>query len=193
MTLKFRGEEAAGSIEVRPDPSAGNDAAAWREREAALAEIGRLNDAAVAAVERIRAVYRDLDAIAERQRAAHADALARGDLDAAELPFAAEAKTLREGLGKVERRFWVPGDTVGIVDDEETVANRVHTIRSYLTSSWSPPNADQREYLRRAHATLSAALDALDAFEATAVAEFRARVAAEGVGLLGELPPMPRP
>ena len=76
---------------------------------------------------------------------------------------------LRADLGALERRFWVPRDTVGIVDDEETVASRINTIRSYLTSTWSPPNAEQREYLRRARAALASALDALDAFEAKAV------------------------
>jgi len=193
VTVTFRGQEAKTRLEVTADPSAGNDTAAWRAREAAIAEAGRLNDAAVAAVERIRALYRDLDAIAERQRAARADELARGDLAAAELPFAAEAKALRAGLAEVERRFWVPRDTVGIVDDEETAASRIGAARYYLTSSWSAPNANQLEYLRRARATLEAALDALAAFEAKQVAEFRAGVAAAGVGLLAEPPALPRP
>ena len=193
LTLKFRGHEATGSVEVVGDPHGGADPAAWRERWTAIQEIGRLNDAAVGAVERIRATYRDLDAIAERQRAARADELARGDLDASELPLAAEAKALREGLQKLEKRIRMPEDTVGIVDDDDTAAAQIGRARYFIQSSWAAPNPTHLEYLRQARATLAAALDAIDAFYAGEVAAFRARAEEAKVDLLPALPTLARP
>ena len=153
LTLKFRGHEATGSVEVLGDPHGGADAASWQARWTAIQEIGRLNDAAVAAVERIHATCRDLDAVAERQRAARADELARGDLDASELPLAADAKALREGLEKLEKRIRMPEDTVGIVDDDDSAAAQIGRARYFIQSSWAAPNPTHLAYLRQARTT----------------------------------------
>ncbi len=193
LTLKFRGHEATGRVEVLGDPHGGADPASWQARWAAIQEIGRLNDAAVAAVERIHATYRDLDAVAERQRAARADELARGDLDASELPLAAEAKALREGLEKLEKRIRMPEDTVGIVDDDDSAAAQIGRARYFIQSSWAAPNPTHLAYLRQARTTLGAALDSIDHYYASEVAAFRALAREARVDLLPELPPLARP
>ena len=131
------------------DPSSGNSAEDWQARWNAVLEAGRLNDAVVAAIERIQATRRDLDAVAERIRLAHAEALRYEAVKEKDLPLSAEAKAVREGLEKLEKRFWWPRDTVGITPDTD-VMSRLYYVRGYLGSSWSRPNPTHLEYLRQA-------------------------------------------
>ena len=89
-------------------------------------------------------------------------------------------------------RFWQSPETVGIVKDDD-VLSALYYVRGYLDSSWDPPSATHLEYLRQARAKLGAALEELARFESEQVAPLRARLAAAGVGLLPERPPLALP
>ncbi|MDQ1346839.1 MAG: hypothetical protein QG573_208, partial [Acidobacteriota bacterium] len=112
--LTLAGEERRTPVQVLADPNSGNSAADWQVRWAAILEAGALNDSAVAAIERIQATRRDLDAVAERIRLANAEALRYETVKEKDLPLAAEAKAVRDGMENLDKRFWWPRDTVGI-------------------------------------------------------------------------------
>jgi photosystem II stability/assembly factor-like uncharacterized protein len=188
--VKLGGEERRTAVRVLPDPTSENSAEDWRARWEVVLDAGRLNDAAVEAIERIRATRRDLDAVAERIRAANAEALRERRIEEKDLPLAQEAKVLREGLVALELRFWWPYDTVGIVPDTD-ILSRLAYVRGYLGSSWARPNATHLEYLRQARGALEAALNDLNAFYGGEVEAFRSRLAGERVELVPSLPPLP--
>ena len=192
VVLKLGDEERRTALTVLADPSAGNSAEDWQSRWEAVLEVGRLNDSAIAAIERIRATRSDLDAVAERIRLGNAEALRNEMLKEAALPLAKEAKSVREGLEKLELRFWWPRDTVGITPDTD-VLSRLAYVRGYLGSSWSRPNATHLEYLRQARRELEAALADLNAFYAKEVEAYRARLAQEHLELVPALAPLALP
>ncbi len=192
IVLTLAGEERRGFVNVLADPTSGNSAEDWQARWQAILEAGRLNDATVTAIERIAATRRDLDAVAERIRTANAEALRNEAVKEADLPLAKEAKAVREGLEKLETRFWWPHDTVGITPDID-ILSRLAYVRGYLGSSWSRPNPTHLEYLRQARQQLEAALTDLNAFYAREVESYRTALAAQKVELVPAAPPIAVP
>ena len=192
VVLTLGGEERRTYVNVLADPTAGNSAEDWQARWQAILEAGSLNDATVAAIERIRATRRDLDAVAERIRTANAEALRNDTVKEDGLPLAAEAKTVREGLEKLETRFWWPHDTVGITPDID-ILSRLAYVRGYLGSSWSRPNPTHLEYLRQARLQLEAALTDLNAFYAKEVEAYRTALAAQHLELVPAVTPLAAP
>ena len=192
VVLKLGDEERRTPVSVLADATSANSAEDWQARWEAVLAAGRLNDSAIVAIERIRATESDLDAIAERIRTANAEALRYETIEAADLPLAKEAKSLREGLEKLEARFGRPRKTVGIPPDTD-ILSRLSYVRGYLGSSWSRPNASHLEYLRQARRDLEAALGDLNAFYSKEVEEFRAKLAGERLELVPALAPLVLP
>ncbi|MEO8195739.1 MAG: hypothetical protein ABI689_03350, partial [Thermoanaerobaculia bacterium] len=192
VVLTLGGEERRTSVNVVADPTAGNSAEDWQARWQSILEAGRLNDAAITAIERIGATRRDLDAIAERIRLAHAEALRDETVKKDALPLAAEAKIVRDGLEKLETRFWWPSDTVGITPDID-ILSRLAYVRGYLGSSWSRPNPTHLEYLRQARQQLESALVDLNAFYAKEVEAYRTALAAQHLELVPAVAPLDIP
>lgn len=190
--LSLGGEERRTFVQVLADPTSGNSPADWQARWEAVLEAGSLNDAVVSAIERIQATRRDLDDVAERIRAANSEALRYETVKEKDLPLAAEAKAVRDGLERLEKRFWWPRDTVGITPDTD-VMSRLYYVRGYLGSSWSRPNATHLEYLRQARQELDTALTELNAFYAQEVAAYRASLAAQNLELVPVLAPLALP
>ena len=189
VVLTLGGEERRTFVNVLADPTAGNSPEDWQARWQAILEAGSLNDAAVAAIERIGATRRDLDAVGERIRLANVEALRNETVKADALPLAKEAKAVREGLEKLETRFWWPHETVGITPDID-ILSRLAYVRGYLGSSWSRPSANHLEYLRQARQQLAAALNDLNAFYAKEVEAYRTSLAAHKVELVPAVAPL---
>jgi len=192
IVLTLGGEERRTFVNVLADPAAGNSAEDWQARWQAILEAGRLNDATVAAIERIAATRRDLGAVAERIRSANVEALRNESLKEGDLPLANEAKAVRDGLEKLETRFWWPADTVGITPDID-ILSRLAYVRGYLGSSWSRPNPTHLEYLRQARQQLESALGDLNAFYAREVETYRVALAAQRLELVPALAPIAVP
>jgi hypothetical protein len=189
VVLTLAGEERRTFVNVLADPSSGNSPEDWQARWQAILEAGSLNDAAVSAIERIGATRRDLDAVGERIRLANVEALRNETVKEDALPLAKEGRTVREGLEKLETRFWWPHETVGITPDID-VLSRLAYVRGYLGSSWSRPSANHLEYLRQARQQLEAALSDLNAFYAKEVEAYRTSLAAQKVELVPAVAPL---
>ena len=130
--------------------------------------------------------------MAERIRLANAEALRNETAKKEELPLAKEAKSVREGLEKLESRFWWPRDTIGITPDTD-ILSRLSYVRSYLGSSWSRPNPTHLEYLRLARKELDSALTDLNAFYTKEVESYRTALAEQRMELVPELTPLAMP
>jgi photosystem II stability/assembly factor-like uncharacterized protein len=191
VTVRFRDRSATQPLEVTLDPGVSVSAESWLARERAIAEVGRIQAGAVDAVERIRAIYRDLDGLAADVAARHREELERGDLSAAELPLAADSRALREKLEAIEKKLWSPPDTVGIVFDDEVVRTRLEFVSGYLASTWDAPGPNYLEPLRAAGESYAAALAELDALLGRELPALRAEVEKAGLGLLAGAPAAP--
>ena len=175
VSVEFRGEKAEGSVKVLADPRTGNTAADWAAREAAIERTGKLQDQVVAAIERIRATRKDIDAVAERVTAANAEAIRRHEVVAANLPLIKQGEEVKEGLAQLEKKAWQSPETVGIVRFGDVLTD-LGFVQAYVTSSWAPPSPTHRSYLEAAEGAYARFSAELDAFFADTVAKYRQKV-----------------
>ena len=187
VTVSYGGHSANAPVEVLPDPRSGNTPADWQRRAAAIAAAGALRDSAVAAIERLGAIRRDVEAVLQRIRRDAADpAAAEKD----ELVIAGTA--VLDQLAALDRRLWTAPSTVGIVAENDAFS-KVTTAERYLQSSWSAPSPTHEAYIAEARSALGAVLIEINAFATGPVAEYRQKVGARGVRLLPEASPLELP
>ena len=183
VTVRFRGQEAKGTVQVLPDAAAGSpqEAAAWQRREAALGRAAALQERTVAAIERLIATRADLDAALAKARKAGAGE--DGGAGAAHQELIAAGKALRTRLDGLERELWIPPTTKGLLRNRDLLS-KVENVVSALDSSFDPPNAAHEAHLRQMEAAAEALLGQVEAFYTGDVARFREQVRAANIGLL---------
>ncbi len=193
VTVKLRDHEAKGTLQVVADPALENTDADWQAREDAVARAGELQNAVADAPARIAAARDDvkvvlakLDARKKERERAGADAKTAGEPDK---PLAQAARDLQKKLSAVERRFYVPPDTKGIVEDETAYA-KVTDFGRTLDATWGRPSPTAMSYLEDAEREVKAVLADFNKLFAEDVAAFRQKVAEAGIGLLGEQRPI---
>jgi photosystem II stability/assembly factor-like uncharacterized protein len=182
VTVKLGEHEAHGTVRVLPDPRSSNTEADWQTREAAIRRTVELRGRLVQAVERIRATRSDIDLALERVRRLRQDKEKEGEAEAA---LRKAATPLRAALDALERRFWLPYDTVGLADRDDLEA-RMLDVRTYVSASWEPPSPTHLEYLRQIEADAEKAFVDLERFFTTDVAAFRRQAHEAGAELLPE-------
>lgn len=182
VAVKLGEHEAQGTVRVLPDPRSANSEADWQTREAAIQRADALRDRLIEAVERVRDTRSDLDLALDRVRRRRLEKDVEGE---AEASLRASAKALRTRLDALERRLWVPYDTVGVVDDSDLM-NGLLNARGALTISWAPPSPTHLEALRQVEADAGETLADLDRLFAEEVAAFRRQAREAGAALLGE-------
>ena len=211
VTVRFKGHEARGTVQVAADPAARGGDADWQAREAALTRLGELQDSLVEAIDRLGAARSDLDVVIGKLR--RADARAEEKKRKAGTPPAAGAEAggeeregggargnpllraaqqLRRKINDQERRLFVPPSTKGIVDDR-TPFSRVQVALFSIDSSWEPPNGNQRTELQHAETVTAAALADVNRLLTGDVAAFRKQVADAHLDLLAVEAPIEIP
>jgi photosystem II stability/assembly factor-like uncharacterized protein len=196
VTVKFRDREARQTLQVVADPALGNTDADWQAREAVVVRAGELQNAVADAVARINAARDDVKVVLakldarKKEREKTAGAGAAKDAADPDKPLAQAARELQKKLSAIERRFYVPPDTKGIVDDEDTAWNKVTTAGRTVESSWSRPSPTAMTYLEHAETAVKAVLADFNKLFAEDVAAFRRKVAEAKIELLGELGPI---
>jgi len=188
VTVKYKDHTAQQNVQVVPSPLTKNTPEDWQAREAAFERVRGLQESLVAALDRITAVRADVDVVTKKLDAAEKARKAKNP-DAEEDPnrdLRKAAKDLKAKLDAAEKTIAFPASTKGLVDESGTAFEQVQAARRSIESSWDRPNASQLSDLDRAEATAKAALAGVDRLWAEDVAAFRQKVAAAGVGLLGE-------
>src|SRR5436305_2922547 len=187
VTIRYRDHEAQGTVRVVADPFTRNTGADWQAREAAIARAGRLEDALVTAIERLRSTRTDLDVVLKKLEPTDPRKAEEGT--DANQPLQKAARDLRRKLGEVERRLWIPPGTQGIVDDQ-TAYTKAEDAERTLETSWDPPNPTHRAKLEAAAAAARTALAAVNDFFAHDVAGFRRQLADARIDLLAPQEPI---
>ncbi len=196
VTVKYGDHEAMGPVRVLPDPRSKNTAPDWQAREDAISRLAALNDALAEAIDRLRKTRADVDSVVTRvQSAKAAEKAAKKDSPASTAkdekpeptpPIVEAAGKLKGDLDKLERRLWVPYDSVGIQPDTDALT-KVYYLYGYILSTWEPPSPTNLEYLRQAEAGTQAVLADFNRFFETDVAAFRKQVDDANVRLLPDL------
>ncbi|HEY8019606.1 MAG TPA: hypothetical protein VIH93_00805 [Thermoanaerobaculia bacterium] len=193
VIVKFRGQEAKGTVRVLPDPRSPNAEADWRERWAAIERAGALQDATVAAIDRIGRTRADVDAaVAKVRQTMEDERRAKGEPapeKPASTPTTEAADKLKKQLDALEKRLWPGADPKGIQPPDD-VLTKIGYVAGALTSSWEPPSPTQREYLRQAGGELDRFLADFNQLYASDVAAFRKQLAAARIELLPEEAPI---
>jgi len=193
VVVKYKDQEAKGTVKVEADPDLKVTEADWQAREAAVARAGALQNAVADAITRVgtakddvRMVLAKLDARkTERER----NAPSGKEDDDPDKPLAKAARDLQKKLGEVERRLFVPPDTKGIVEDR-TAMNAVGNAVRAMSSAWTRPNATAVGAMEEAEASIKEVLTDFNKLMAEDVAAFRKTVSDSGIGLLGEAGPI---
>jgi photosystem II stability/assembly factor-like uncharacterized protein len=193
VTVRFRGREAKGTVRVLPDPRAQHGEADYRARWAAIERAGALQDAAVAAIERLARTRADVSAaVAKARQAMEEERWAKGEPPpekGAATPLSAAADSLKKQLADLDKRLWQSPDANGIQPPDD-VYSQITYVANALTSSWAPPSPTQLDYLRQAGADLDRFLADMNRVYATDVAAFRRQVAGSRIELLPEEAPI---
>jgi photosystem II stability/assembly factor-like uncharacterized protein len=180
VAVKLGNHEAQGTVRVLPDPRSPNTEADWQTREAAIQRVDALRTRLIEAVERVRDTRSDLDLALDRVRRRRKEKDIEGEAEAA---LRKSARALRGQLTSLERKLWVPYDTVGIVGDSD-LWNRLSYIQGYAIASWSPPSPNHLELLRQIETDAEKVLADLDRFFTTEVPAFRQQAREAGAELL---------
>ncbi len=183
VKLSFRGESATRTVRVVADPRSTNSEADWQTRWAAIEQAGKLQSEVTVAIERLRALRRDVAAVSERVKKSRSEDLRKGRITEKDLPLLAHGQKLEEKIAALDKRLWQGPESVGILGFDD-VATRIGFVQAYLESSWAPPSAEHRLHLERAAAVLTTVRGDLDKLFAEDVAEYQKAVREAGVGLL---------
>jgi len=192
VAVKLGDHEGKGTVKVEPDPNAKGSEADWQAREAAVQRVGQLQNAVADAVNRIGATRKDVDLVLAKldaQDKARKDAGEPEPKENPNKPLRQAARDLQKKLSDVERRFYVPPMTKGIVEDR-TAQNRLQVANRALAATWDPPSDTVKQYMDQAEAATKDALAAFNKLYAEDVAAFRQKVAAAKIDLLGEMAPI---
>lgn len=176
------GEQRAGApVEVMPDPRVSIAPADRQAKWQAIQRAGALQEQLSDGITRLRAVRDDLAVVRGKLRR-NGEGDNHTTPDEARKRLLAQADALDKRVGELEKLFWVPPGTKGIVDLGDA-RSKVRRVLGALQSSWEAPTAAQLAYLQEAEISAHGAMTALHDFVASEVTAFRTAVSAAGVGL----------
>jgi len=186
VTVRFRGHEAKGTVKVLADPAAASETdAAWAARAAAMERTRKLQDATVAAIDRVLAAKADVNLVKgklkRREEAAHPGE----HPPKPQGPLADAADKLEADLSTVEKKLWVPPHTQGLYREGDAMS-KLGNLRQSLGAGWGPPDPTRQAELDQADAFVAKALAEVDQLFKTEVAAFRDQVDKAGLGLFAE-------
>lgn len=189
VTITFKDHEVSGKVRILPDPRfdiAPEDRQANYE---ALLRAGHLQEIVATAVERIQQTRADVKAVLTKLkgREEKKEKSADGRSPVEDLKKAAE--DLQQKLKALEKRFWQPPDTKGIVAETD-VLSRLRYVQRAIASHWNRPTPAQQAYLNRVEAQLRDVLRDFNRFFEEDVAAFRRRVRGANIELLPKAKPL---
>jgi photosystem II stability/assembly factor-like uncharacterized protein len=198
VVVKYGGHEAKGTVKVEPDPALKATDADWKAWDAATARVGQLQNAVADAVNRLNATRKDVgQALAklaardkEREQQGGETHEKNDGKNDAEKALRQSARDLQKKITAVERRFQVPADTKGLVEDETTASSQVGTARRALGSSWETPSETAKAYLQEAETSVQSALAGFNKLYAEDVPAFQKKMADAKIGLLADQGPI---
>lgn len=199
VRVSFKDQKSSEqTVRVVPDPRATPAAEARAANFAALERAGRVQEALADAVERINQTRADIDAVTAKLRAREEKDKKEGGEKkegVAEQPPSPAAgltksgRELRKKLDEIEKRFWAPEGTQGILPDTHAEARLNYALRA-IGSSWDAPTPAQLAYLEQAETESRKVLDDFNKLFAADVAAYRAKVRELDVQLLREEAPI---
>ncbi len=178
VTVRFRGQEASGTVTVVQDPATQYSAEEMAAKWAAVLKVGEMQAAVARGVARIHETRCTLALV--RQRIAHQRAAAADPTP--DPALTQSAGELEKRLLDVEKTLWPPTQVAGILPEKDAYSPILYA-RERLTSSWAAPNAGDLSYLRAAEERLTPVLANLDRFFNEEVAAFATQVANAGITL----------
>jgi photosystem II stability/assembly factor-like uncharacterized protein len=189
ITVRYGDQEAKGTVQVTAAPSLQMSDSDWQTREEAIVRIGKLQNAAVEAIERIASTRKDVDVVMQKLQPKDKK---KADSDSKENPNKAlqdTARNLQKKLTGLDRRLWVSPDVKGIIEDR-TLLSRIAAAAGPVMTNWGAPTATARTYLEQAEAAAKKTLADVNQLFAEDVAAFRKQVQDSGIGLLSEQAPI---
>jgi photosystem II stability/assembly factor-like uncharacterized protein len=181
VTIKYKDQEAKGSVDVVADP---RFEIARADREAkwnTLLRAGAVQETLTEAIERIRSTHADIEVVSKKVKEAKKDARPEEKSEAP--PLVKAGTELSEDLTALEKRLWVPPDTKGYVAETDPMS-KVENVLRFLGSSWDAPTPAQMAYLREAEELTEKVLAEFNQLFATRVADYRKQVEEAGIALL---------
>jgi photosystem II stability/assembly factor-like uncharacterized protein len=206
VTVKFKGHEAKGSVQVLADPRmtiAANDRQAnWDAQQRA----GHLQEVVTEALQRIKDTRADADVVIKKVNAILDDEKQKKEKEGVDTSAAAgdstkdaadprkalvkRANELKKKLTELEKQFWIPPDTKGIPYENDQALSRIGLAQMFLSSSWEAPSPSALAYLGRAERDVQKVLVDFNRFFADDVAAFRKDVDVQQLRLLPSKEPL---
>ena len=187
VRVTYGDHKAETPVRVVADPRVQTDPQARQALFQALQRAGAVQETLTTAIERIQKTRSDVDAITARLRKEEEDAKRTGGKeDPSRKDLMAAARTLKQGLDRLEKRLWNNPETAsGIVPDND-LESKVSYATRVLSSSWDLPTPAALAYLTQAEELGQEVFADVNRFFAEDVAAFRSKVQGAGIQFLPE-------
>ncbi len=188
VTIAYKEHRASQNLRVMPYQKRTISEADRSQKWAALERHGKAQEMIADAVDRMQQARVDIDSISARLKAF---APKTGETTKDD-PLVEMGTKLKEKLDKVERLFWVPPKTKGIVAETDAYG-KLQYPGSALESTWDAPTETQMQYLANGENSLRAALVAFNELFASDVQQYRMEVRKRDISLVPEVKPLQLP
>ncbi|HET7710824.1 MAG TPA: hypothetical protein VFL80_02745, partial [Thermoanaerobaculia bacterium] len=185
VTVKYKEQSATETVNVVGDPRFQISPADRKAKWDAVVRAGEMQEVVADAIDRITKTRSDIDAVIARRQTPPKP----GERPAPDT-LVIEGRRLKQRLDVVEKMFWVPPKTKGIVSDADVALSKIGYVQSALSSSYDAPTPAQLAYLRQAEARLEQAVSEMNRLFAEDVARFREAVRKSELQLFPELKPL---
>jgi photosystem II stability/assembly factor-like uncharacterized protein len=185
VRVKYEEHESEARVTVLADPRFRGSEEARRANFEAIQRLGRMQETATEALERIQKTQADIKAVTARMKKDEDDDKTGSE----EEDLVKSARDIERAMKEVEELFWIAERTQDIPAGEN-VSRKIRSAMRSLQSTWDEPTEAQRTYMAQAESALQEALEEFNRFFATEVAAFRAKVRERGVVLLPEAGPV---
>lgn len=190
VTVKYKDKEAKATVRVLADARFQISPADREAKASAIQRAGKLQELLTEAIERIRNTRADIDVLLKKAREAEKDKKVEKEKETPAKALAKAGTALKDALTELEKRFWVPPDTKGIVEERGRPFAENENVLQSLQSSWDAPTPAQMTALRQAEELAAKALADFNQLFETKVAEFRKQVEEARIELLPAKEPL---
>ncbi len=172
-------------VRVVSDPRVKTDPQARQAIFQAMQRAGAVQETLTTAIERVQKTRSDVDAILAKLRKDDEDAKrSASPEDPARKELMASARTLKQGLDRLERRLWSNPETARGITEDTDLESKVGYVARAIGSSWDAPTPANLAYLSQAEELAAEVFAEVNRFFAEDVAAFRTKVQGAGVQLL---------
>ncbi len=183
VTVKYKENQASAKVRVAGDPRENVSVADRKANWDALIQLGKMQEAATEAIERIQGTKADIEVVMLKTDALDRAAATKDPEKSSYKPLRESGMKLKKQLDSLERMFWQPPKTKGIPPEIDAM-NKILYVMDSINSASTAPTPSQMAYVKVAENTLKKAQEEYSKLFDEQVTSFKRQVEEAKISLL---------